>query len=236
MNINKGEIQFLIKPLMILSSLALLLVILLTVGIGQVKSVIQKNDESTKNAAVLSQKVSVLKSVTEVIAGDTTFLDIVIPSKGAVLYGLSQVKNQAAKYGLMLSNIKTGAQTQEKGGINKFAISFEAEGQDLAVYDFLKSFSNILPLVTIDKVKISKSAAIARATVTLSVYSGELPKTIPSVSTSATQLTAEEIKLLKELVTYTLPIFIEPKAQESSTKLDPFNWRGQCYLLTNWIY
>ena len=56
-----------------------------------------------------------------------------------------------------------------------------------------------------------------------SVYSSELPKTIPSISSVAVDLTDEELNLLNELVSYTLPVFAEPKATEQQVKEDPFN-------------
>lgn len=58
----------------------------------------------------------------------------------------------------------------------------------------------------------------------MNVYSTDLPKTIPSLSTAVNTLTDEEIKLLTELSKFTLPVFVEPKATEVTvTKEDPFN-------------
>jgi Tfp pilus assembly protein PilO len=223
MNTTKGELQFLLKPLIFVSVLLLLFILLFTIGVNQVRSLIDKNNGLKVTQTTLSQKVAVLQKVSTIISGDTTFLDVVIPSKGAILYGLSQVKNQAAGNTLLLSNIKTGAQSDEKGGVSKATITFDAEGQASSIYQFLNSFSKSLPIMTIDKVKISNSGSSLRATISLGVYSAELPKTIPSVSSNTAQLTTDEMNLLKELVTYTLPIFVEPKPQDTPAKSDPFN-------------
>lgn len=221
--INKTELNFLIKPVLLLGTLLILTAVLIIIGVNQVTSIVSKTNESKRNEILLSQKISILENVSRVISGDTTFLDVVIPSKAAVLYGLSQIKNQAAQNALLISNAKTGAPVPEKNGIFKTLISFDVEGQEASIYTFLSSFSKVLPLMSVEKVKISTSGSIARATTTLSVYSAELPKTIPSVSTVAVDLSADELSLLKELTTYTLPVFIEPEAQEVSTKQDPFN-------------
>lgn len=213
----------LIKPIAILFSLIMVLVIVVFMGLKQISSLITKINESKESEVLLSQKVSVLEKVTKVISGDTTFLDVVIPSKAAVLYGLSQIKNQASINGLLVLNIKTSASTLDKNDIFKNQISFDVEGNSDSVYIFLASFSRILPLMNIEKVKINESSSVVRVATTLSIYSSQLPKTIPSVSSVAVDLSDAEIKLLNELTAYTLPIFIEPKAQEDSLKEDPFN-------------
>ena len=223
MNVTKGEISFLIKPVIFLAVLIILSILLISVGIGQITSAIGKIDESKKVETALNQKITILQKVSQVISGDTTFLDMVIPSKTAVLYGLSQVKNQAYKNGLFISNIKIGAPVADKNNIYKTLISFDVDGSEIAIYDYLKSFSRVIPLMNVEKVKISNSGSVARATATLSVYSSELPKTIPSISSVAVDLTDEELSLLNELVSYTLPVFAEPKATEQQVKEDPFN-------------
>ncbi|MEK7100393.1 MAG: hypothetical protein AAB872_01120 [Patescibacteria group bacterium] len=223
MNITKGEISFLIKPVIFLVVLIILFILLISIGIRQVTLAIGKIDESKKVETALNQKITILQKVSQVISGDTTFLDMVVPSKTAVLYGLSQVKNQAYKSGLLISNIKTGTPVADKNNIYKTSISFDVDGNEIAIYDYLKSFSRVIPLMNVEKVKISNSATVARATATLSVYSSELPKTIPSISSVAVDLTDEELSLLNELVSYTLPVFAEPKATEQQVKEDPFN-------------
>lgn len=220
--INKNEISFLIKPLFFVSFLVALFVSGTIIGFNQITSIVSKIDEAKKTESLLNQKIFILEKVSEKVSGDTTFLDIVIPNKSAVLYGLSQIKNQAVTYNLLVSNIKIGNLTPDTSGVNKALITFDIEGDESSIYTFLNSFSRILPIMNINKVKINKSGPVVKATATLNVYSSELPKTIPSVSSSAPDLSAEEINLLKELSTYTLPVFSEPKAQETQAKEDPF--------------
>lgn len=220
---NKGEILFLIKPILFLIIIAILLVVLILVGINQVKSVIAKTNESKEIEITLNQKITILQKVTEVISGDTTFLDLTIPGKSAVLYALSQIKNEAYKNNLLVSNIKTSAPVSIKSEMFKNSISFDVEGDETSVYNFLKSFSKLIPLMNIEKVKINSSGSNTSAVISSSVYSAELPKTIPSVSSIAVDLTDAEVNLLNELTSYTLPVFIESKALETQPKEDPFN-------------
>lgn len=223
MNINKEEASYIIKPIAIILSIIILLIAIVVIGMSQVKDVISRTNDSQKVELSLNQKVSVLQKVFDVLPGDTTFLDVVVPSRAAVLYGLSQVKNQALKYNLVISNLKTGSPSPVKDGIYKSTISLDIDGDEASVYSFLDSFSKTLPLMNIDKVKLNKTATAISASTTLTVFSAQLPKTIPSVTTEASTLSTEEITLLKELSTFDLPIFSEPKPQNGALKTDPFN-------------
>lgn len=219
----KGEIKFLIKPALLLSVVILLIVFVGFMGFRQITAMITKLNEAKTSQIALNKKISVLESIPDVISEDTTFLDAVLPNKTAVLYGLSQVKNQAIKNNLLVSDLKTGGVLSEENSVSRTLLSFDIEGQGPSVYEFLRSFSKTIPLMSVDKVKINKTADLLKASVTISVYSSELPKTIPSLSSAVNELTPQEIELLKELVSYTLPVFIQPKAQENSSKEDPFN-------------
>ncbi|EKE05789.1 MAG: hypothetical protein ACD_19C00176G0011 [uncultured bacterium] len=223
MKINKSEIQFLVKPMTILIVLLASFVVLSTFGLKQIKSEIAKNDESKAMESKLKIKVSVLQNVSQVISGDTTFLDVVIPNRGAVLYGISQIKSQAIKANLFISNMRTGAESPENNGVSKSSISFDVEGPEVSIYEFFNSFSKTLPLITVDKIKISGSPDLSKATATIGVYSTKLPKTIPPIESSVDGLTADEEKLLKELITYTLPEFTDPEVSGIQTREDPFN-------------
>lgn len=225
MNTNlKGEIEFLIKPLAIFVLIIALFVTVLVLGIKQISSIGEKNDGLKRSVSSLEQKVATLEEVEQVLAGDNTFLDIVLPGKGAVLYGLSQIKNQAVQNNVSISSIKTGNEIKVNGDISKNAIGFEVEGEEANVYLFLQSFSKILPLMNVDKVSLVRSESIARATVSLSVYSAELPKRIPAVTEAVKDLTPSEVDLLKEISQYSLPLFIEPVPDTGQTvKENPFN-------------
>lgn len=222
-NFNKTETMYLAKPILILAVVILLVVVTIIFGLNQITAQITKIEDSKAVENSLNQKVFVLQKVSEVIKDDTTFLDVVIPSKAASLYGLSQIKNQAARNNLLLTNVRTSGAVPLEGGISKISVSFDVEGKMFTIYEFLKSFKQSLPLMSVDKVKVSTIDPIARALVTLNVYSAELPRTIPSVSATVEDFTPEEIGIIRNLSTYNLPVFIEPKATDIIPKEDPFN-------------
>ncbi|MFZ3301759.1 MAG: hypothetical protein WA152_03540 [Microgenomates group bacterium] len=221
---TKSQINFIAKPAAILGVIVLLFILVLTFGMKQITTVRTKIAAGNKSEATLRQKAQTLETVAEILPGDVTFLDVVLPSKGSVLYGLSQIKNQALSNSIALSSLKTGTQIPESDGVSKISISFDAEGEEQSIYNFLNSFSKLLPLMNVDKVSLNKSGDLARASVSVSVYSSELPKKIPALTESVKELTKDEIATLTELATYGMPQFVEPEAANSnSTKTDPFN-------------
>lgn len=220
---TKSEINFLIKPGGILLAIILLLVVTVAIGINQISELRTKIVANQKIQKTLEQKVSTLQTVSDILSGDVTFLDIVLPSKGGVLYGLSQVKNLALNYQIGISSIKAGLSVPEGNGIYKNSISFEVEGEEQNIYNFLLAFGKVLPLMNVDKVSLNKSQGLTQASISVAVYSAELPKNISAVTEAVKDLTTQEKDLLEEISTYTLPQFIEPYASKNeSTRTDPF--------------
>jgi hypothetical protein len=225
MNINlKGEISFLIRPLVILASIIVVFVFVVTFGTSQITKMKSSLQVAKSSSNSLQQKVNTLETVDTVLSNDVTFLDVVLPSKGAVLYGLSQIKNLSVSNSVAISGLKTGIPVPVSGGVMKNSISFDVEGPELNMYQFLQSFSKTLPLMNIDKLNLSKSNDVVRADVSVNVYSSDMPKKIPAVTESIKDFSKEEVNILKDVSTYTLPLFIEPSVSiDQSTKQDPFS-------------
>ncbi len=106
---NKGEIIYLLKPVLILVLLLAAIFSISVFGVKQIKMVLAKNEESKQLENALTEKILILENVPVEISGDTTFLDVVMPSKSASIYGLSQIKMQAAQNNLIVSNVKSGS-------------------------------------------------------------------------------------------------------------------------------
>lgn len=218
-----NDFKFISKPVAILLFIVILFSILVTVGVKKINEIRVQIAESVQLENLLSNKVTILESLPNVLAGDTTFLDIALPSRGAVLFGLSQIKNQAFTNGIIISNLKTSSIVPIKNEISKISISFDIDGTEDSVYKFLNSFSKTLPLMSIDKVKLDKSLLGIRSSVSISVYTAELPTKIKAITGKTTELTDEDIQTITEISRYTIPSFVEPKPSQIEAKIDPFN-------------
>lgn len=217
------ESKFIIKPLGILLIIILLLSGSIYFSLGKINLIRAKIGESQKSEKLLNTKVNILQNVDSIIPSDISFIDLALPSKGVVIYGMSQVKNQASALGLLISDLKTGSASQINSGVSKVTISFDVEGEEQAVYDYLELFSKLLPLMKVDKVDISKINGVATASTTVSVFSGELPTKIPSLTTPVTDLTNDETKILNEILGFKQPQFILSSPNSETPKEDPFN-------------
>lgn len=220
---NIKELNFLLKPLGIFIFIVLLFIGSCYYGLEQINLLKTKINVDKKSQKVLGTKLSILQNVENIIPSDISFIDIALPSRGIAIYAMNQVKNQANSLGLIISNLKTGAVTPDKDGISKVNISFEIEGDEQSVYNYLESFPELLPLMKIDKVSINSTDGIVRASVSVSAFSGELPKKIPSITTSVTDLTSDEVKVLNEISGYQKPQFVVINASNETPKEDPFN-------------
>lgn len=223
MKINE-EAKYLVKPIVLMAVLAVLIVLVLFFGASQYVAISTKTAEINSVQKQLSQKASVLESIPDKLSGDTNFLSIVLPSRTSVLYALSQIKTEAAKNNLVLTNIESSSPVVSDDGISTVYISLDIEGTNTSLFSMLKAIPKMLPIISIDKVKtIGSGSDISKTTLTVKTYSSELPKTLPALSTTSSSFTDEEIKLLDELSRYSLPSFVETGAKPAVPKADPFS-------------
>lgn len=222
---NNKELKYLIKPISIVLALITLIVTVSYIGYSQISLVYAKVSDLKDTQEKLVAKLNILESVESALSENITFIDVALPSKSSIIYGLAQVKKLASENSVVVSNLKAGSAILEDNGISKYSINFEAEGFDADIQKFLLSFYKALPIMNIDKVKIDKSGDIARSTVSLYIYFADLPEKIPAVTESVNGLSSEDIKMIEELSTYTLPDFFDPKPGQNQTEArnNPFN-------------
>lgn len=221
-----NEVKFVSLPVGMLTFVVLLFLGLIFFGFSNINSVRDKLSEVARETKTLEQKLFILKTVDQNLANITSAFDIALPSKSSTLYGLNQIKNIATLNNLMVSNVLSGSLTSLNKEISKIPITFEVEGSETDIFNFLNSLSKVLPLMTVTSVDYSSSDNLSSATVTLNVYTAPLPKNIPSITQSVSDLTNDELKLIDELSTYQKPAFtgnLPIQEPSVSGKLDPFN-------------
>lgn len=216
------DIKFLTKPILIVFFIAILIGAVLSVGYNQVSALYQTTVELKENQLKLAEKLGTLESVRDILNENISYVDVALPYKASVLYGLSQVKNLALRNRIIVTNLKAGSFSLEDNGISKSSLSFEAEGLDADLQQFMLSFYNALPLMTVDKVKINKADGLSRANITVYVYSADLPEKIPAVTESVSGLSNTDIQTLNRISNYIEPLFFEPKANKDDERTDPF--------------
>ncbi len=220
---QKNELNYLLKPIGMLAVLIVLFLMLSLIGFKKLSLTYASINESKDLQAKLSEKVNILETVSQVLREDVSFIDVALPKKGALLYGLSQVRKQAAAHNVLVSSLKAGSTSLEENGISKTSITFEANGTDSDIYPFLNSFYKTLPIMNLEKVKINKVDSVTQAIATLYVYSASLPEKIPSITESIDGFTPQDVATIRELSSFTVPDFFEPKPTTGEVREDPFN-------------
>ncbi len=223
MDIGNKDIQYLLRPIVIIGVILVLIGIVFSVGYRQIFNLYTTVGELKDTQVKLAGKLDTLQSVKEVLDENITYVDVALPRRTSVLYGLSQVKKIAFLNNVRTANLKAGAMALGDNGISRSSIVFEAEGLQEDVHKFLLSFYNALPLMSIDKVKLNNVDGSTRADVTLFVYSADNPEKIPAVTDSINGLTSEDIAVLNKISTYVEPEFFDPKPIEEVQKENPFN-------------
>jgi len=210
------------------STLPLLTVFFLFLIVGQfgfarIRTVREQIANGQKDRAVLTQKLDLLQTVSEIAAGQATIASTAVPGGNSSLAAISQLKTLSATHGVIISNIKAGGEIKDGSGLSRSDISFEAEGARINMITFLKGISGISPLAVTDRIKLSEVGGTVRANVAVKSFWSEFPTKLPATTEAITDLTGDEKRLLTEIAALIQPVFVEIPASVTSARADPFS-------------
>ena len=214
--------------LIINSTLPLIIVVILFAVVGQfgiskVTDLRNQIEKARKDQTVLAQKLKLLESISETVAEDSGASLAALPDANPSLIVISQIKNVSIGNGVLIATIKSSPPVEDSGGLSHVSISFETIGTKSQITSFLKSIANIAPITIIDKIKMTEVGGVARAVVTVKSYWSILPKTLPTLTSPITDLTAAEKKTLEDVSALTQPSFVTVPPSEGVGKTDPFS-------------
>lgn len=215
------NIQILIYPSLILTALAILSFVVINFGLAQISKQSQAVSEAKVNEKILAEKEATLTEVSATVAKEAASVSLALPEENPALAILSQLKLLALSKTIVLSNIKVGVGSQEEN-LLRVNISFNANGQDINVLDFLSSIKNISPITTIEKIKMSQVSGVLSADTNVRGYWSLLPKTLPKVTEPVTNLSEPERNLLEKVMALTPPSFTQVTPSAPSIRDNPF--------------
>lgn len=207
------------------------LVLILILGFFVVKFTLAKVGEQSvqikkleKDNTTLTQKIRILSAAGLDSENDANLVTIVLPESNSSLVVVSQLRLKALEMSLLVDSLKVGAEIKDPSGLSRSDVSFEITGPKPQIIDYLNSLSQIAPIVIVDKVKLSESEGIARASVGVKAFWSALPKTLPSVSESLKDLTEAEYEFLIELDKLQKPQFSSDyiESNEGDGRGNPF--------------
>lgn len=192
-------------------------------GISKVVDVRNQIAKAEKDQAILTQKLTLLKSISGTINESTRTSLAVLPDTNPSLIMMSQLKIISSSNSVLISGVKSGTPINDSSGLFHVDISFQVSGTRSQVISFLNNISLIAPITIVDKVKITESAGAVRADVTTKSYWSSLPKTLPVMTSPITDLTTAEKKIVTDIGSLTQPTFVNVPSSSESGKIDPFS-------------
>jgi len=213
--------------LIINSTLPLIVVIFLFLvagpfGISKVTDLQSQIDLAQKNKTVLSQKLSLLQSVSGTVSQDSGTSLSALPDTNPSLIVVSEVKTIGSQDGVLVSGIKGGSEIDDPSGTSHVGISFNVAGERSQIITFLKDIANIAPITLVDKVKITGNNGSNIADVSINSYWSAFPKVLPTLTTPINDLTASEKNTLTKIGSLTQPTFLVIPPTEGAGKANPF--------------
>lgn len=210
------------------STLPLVAVILLFVFAGkfafsQIQKINSQIKETKKTQSVLSQKLSTLRSVSQLTVSGTNAAITALPKSNPSLQVVSQIRNLASSNLLLIQDVRSSASDKSSSQIPHVTTSFNLVGSKEAISAFIKGIDSIAPISFVDKVSLTQDGGAFAANISIKTYYAPLPSTIPTITQPVTDLTASEKELLNQISGLTQPTLNLPvTATVSGSNPNPF--------------
>lgn len=215
------NIKLIIRSVAPLVIVVILFVLVGNFGISKIQEINSEINSAKKDNGVLSQKISLLNSISATLANSPNVATLAVPITNSSLMALSQIRDLASANQLSITNIKSGS-SASTGGLSKINITFEAGGSISQMVSFLQGLSNIAPITVLDGVKITQATGGIAANISVNTFWSPAPTTVPAISQSIGDLTPDEKTVLAHIATLTQPTFSEVKPSVNTGRTDPF--------------
>jgi len=217
------NIKLIISSVLPLSIVLILFIIAVPFGISKISDIQTQIDTATRNKTILSQKLSLLQSLSATASQDSSTALSALPDSNTSLVAVSQIKNISSQNGISVSGIKAGSEIDDPSGASHVAVTFQATGSRAQIISFLKSIANMAPITLVDKIKINGIGGAEVADITIQSYWSAFPKNLPSLTTPITDLTPAEENVLSSISSLSQPTFLVVPPSEGNGKTDPFS-------------
>lgn len=215
------ELKPLALPMLSIFLVVALFIVGFSVAKGQIEDKRSELKKITKDERVLEQKQQVLTEVRdEVLTLANTSTDA-IPEKNSSLIMTSLVKRLAGQRLLTIPTLTIGRNVEE-GNLARSQIQFDAEGDINQVLGLVSEIAEFAPLSRLDSVSLNQTGNEVRASVSISVYSGEFPEQLPPLTEPLEGLTDQEREVLGIITELGSPPFSGVSAGDPSGRGNPF--------------
>lgn len=191
-------------------------------GFAKVQELRTQIDSAKVTQNTLSQKISIIQSLSANLSNFSSSAAIAMPDGNTALAVISQLKNLATINGLLVTDVKSSSPTKGTAGLSSVKVSIQVSGTREQISGFVKAIPTIAPITVLDELKITESAGVLQAAISVNGFWAVLPAALPTSSQSLSGLTNDEQAVLSSVNSLTPPSFASLSPVPGG-RTDPFS-------------
>lgn len=175
-------------------------------GISQISNIRSKIKTAEKKHSTLSQKLNILRSISQVSSDWADLTVYALPESNPSLQLLSQLRLISSNNSVILSEMRISSGAPRSENLSTINSSFTVLGTKDSVIAFCNDLGKIAPITIISRIELSDQGGITQADVTTATFYAGLPKSIPSVTQQIIDLSDSEKELISQIEDLQTPI------------------------------
>lgn len=210
-------LRFLPREYRPLSWAVVTILVLFFLTVFALRPLISRIQQARSQIQDLNRSISILEAKRQTLAslnfdqlGEQVNLGArAIPTDNSAVPALARFREIASEVGAIIANVQVSFSQKGEGGLSEVALRIEVEGPIPSLLSFFEKAESSLPLMKIERGRLSSLGESGRVSAVVTSFWGKLPETLPDVETPVLTLTLEEQDLLLITSQYTAPTFLQ---------------------------
>lgn len=191
---------------------------------GRIVSLNQQVTDSKTLQAQLSSKIAQLTQLDQETLDLTDNAYTALPDTNPAALAIFQLRKIASENQITLNNIAINRAQIEGEEISRSLIDFDAEGEYERMISMFEALRKSAPIMNIENFKINRaSGAIVEANVAMNTFWAPFPENITTFTEPLVSLSDEQLSILEEIGTYSLPSFASGEPSDETARPNPFS-------------
>ncbi len=216
------DIKVLLPRILIILAIIVLVALSTRFILDKLNSGQAEEDTAKSEEADLTRKFKSLSA----LQGEnfpTGSVSAAIPNDNSSFLAISQLEQVAAENSVILSSTRVGPESSGSGTFHS-DINLEVEAPFAKIAAFVKSISQVAPLMRVKSVKSLQVKETNQATIIVATYWAPFPTQLPPISKELLGPTDAEQEMLTKLSSLKKPAFEQTVTpQPPTSRVDPFS-------------
>lgn len=195
----------------------------------------QKLGEVREQITTLEQRILVLSSKQDLLSrlakaqiqSQVNLSTKALPEKSTLPTVIARIKDAAADSGVTILQVRVaGAEGEKSGSLSSVDIQLDCEGKVTDVDNFLSEIGRSLPIIFVERGRLSSPFGLAQTTLTLRTFWERIPSSLPPIDQPIQSLTQEEQQLIANLQNFKeqRTAFVVPLVSAVESRPNPFSF------------